>query len=77
MYEALRFAPTVLWEDYADLDESQISHDSNRKFKEDAAPFRHNRLIVSHINMLIITTSMLLLMIITAAITIVSLFRWL
>ncbi len=44
MYENLQHAPPIFWEEYSKLDKRQISHDMNRRFRENAAPFRRKRI---------------------------------
>ena len=39
MYECLRVAPRIFWEEYKDLPDVQISEATNQKFRERAAPF--------------------------------------
>lgn len=43
VYEALRFAPPLFWEEYSNLDDDQISHETNRSYCERAAPYVHSQ----------------------------------
>ena len=40
MYDCLRVAPRVFWEEYKDLPDVQVSEATNRRFRERAAPYR-------------------------------------
>ena len=40
MYECLRVAPRIFWEEYQSLPEAQVNEGTNRKFRERAAPYR-------------------------------------
>ena len=52
MYEALRSAPPLFWEEYAGLPDNQVSEETNRSFRERAAPYgqssisRYNRIVI-------------------------------
>ena len=39
MYECLKVAPRVFWDEYKDLPDVQVSDATNRKFRERAAPY--------------------------------------
>ena len=39
MYECMRAAPRVFWEEYANLPAVQVTEATNRKFRERAAPY--------------------------------------
>lgn len=53
MYESLRHAPTLFWEEYANLPDEEVNEMTNSKYRERAAPFvesklyTHNRAILS------------------------------
>lgn len=53
MYESLRFAPQVFWEEYSKLPDAQINEEMNRKYRELAAPYlyaqssRHSRIVIT------------------------------
>ena len=40
MYESLRVAPRIFWEEYKSLPDPQVNEATNRKFRERAAPYR-------------------------------------
>ena len=42
MYEALKFAPSSFWDEYSRLEESEIDENTNRKFREMAAPYQYS-----------------------------------
>ena len=41
MYESLRFAPQMFWEEYSKLPDEDINEETNRKYRELAAPYRY------------------------------------
>lgn len=43
MYEALRLAPRLFWEEYSKLSEHEISEQSNNKYRMRAAPYLHKQ----------------------------------
>ena len=45
MYEELRPAPPLFWEEYAGLTDDQVSQQTNRIYRERAAPYGHSRSI--------------------------------
>ena len=45
MHEALRPAPPLFWEEYACLPFYQVTVETNRSFRERAAPYGNNRSI--------------------------------
>ena len=45
VYEALSPAPPLFWEEYAGLPVEQVSKETNRRFREIAAPYGHSRSI--------------------------------
>ena len=53
MYESLRHAPPLFWEEYRTLSDEEVNEATNRKYRERAAPFMesklhaHNRWILS------------------------------
>lgn len=54
MYEALRFAPPIFWEEYANLSIDQISYEMNHQYRESAAPFRHSSTTINNNTMLVV-----------------------
>ena len=60
MYEALRSAPPIFWEEYSNLEERQMDSDINRRYRENAAPFRHNSLNINNKAMLGIAIAVLI-----------------
>ena len=68
MHEALRSAPSIFWEEYSNLEKWQINNDTNRRYRENAAPFRHNRLHTNNKVMLGITIALFVLTVIAVAI---------
>ena len=42
MYEALQFAPSTFWDEYSTLEKWEINENTNRKFREMAAPYQHS-----------------------------------
>ena len=72
MYEALRFAPDIFWEEYANLDETKISDDMNRRFRASAAPYQHGQLRLTNVVMVAITVLIFLLTGVLAAIELIS-----
>ena len=42
VYEALKFAPSTFWEEYSTLEECEINEDTNRKFRDMAAPYQYS-----------------------------------
>ena len=53
MYESLRSAPPLFWEEYAGLTDDEISEEANRSFRRRARPYRniqsgrYNRIIIA------------------------------
>ena len=53
MYESLRFAPQMFWEEYSKLPDAAINEESNRKYRELAAPYlyaqstKHSRIVIT------------------------------
>ena len=45
MYESLRHAPQRFWRVYAEIPDAELNDETNRKFREMAAPFRHSQLM--------------------------------
>ena len=43
IYEGLRFAPPLFWDEYANLDDDHISQETNRSYLERAAPYVHSQ----------------------------------
>lgn len=43
MYEGLRQAPPLFWEEYINLPDYAVSQETNRKFRERIAPFRYSQ----------------------------------
>ncbi len=73
MYEALRFAPPIFWEEYCNLEEGQISYDNNRRYRESAAPFQHSSLNVNNKLMLGIAIFVLIFTAVSVAIGVINL----
>ncbi len=55
MYECLRGAPAIFWEEYTKLGRKQINEASNRKFRERVAPYSVHRTEVTQRTILLIT----------------------
>ena len=72
MYETLRFAPAIFWEEYANLDETQINDDTNQKYRASAAPYQHSQVHLTNTVMITITVLIFLLTGILAAIELIS-----
>ena len=43
MYENLRPAPSLFWEEYANLPDEEINQETNRSYRERAAPYSHSQ----------------------------------
>ena len=67
VYEGLRFAPTLFWEEYANLDDDQISRETNRSYLERAAPFVHSQTSRHTIIVIIVAVLTLILTAVVAA----------
>ena len=48
VYEALRLAPPLFWEEYSGLPANQVSEQTNRNFRERAAPYGHSQSMRYH-----------------------------
>ncbi len=65
MYEALRPAPQLFWEEYAGLPDEEVGYDTNRSYRERAAPYshsqssRHNRIIIAVAALTLLLTAIL------------------
>ena len=42
VYESLRHAPQLFWDEYADLTDDKVNEETNSKYREIAAPFHQN-----------------------------------
>lgn len=53
MYESLRLAPQMFWEEYSKIPDEAINEETNRKYRELAAPYRyaqsskHSRIVIT------------------------------
>ena len=72
MYESLRSAPDLFWEEYANLPDNEVNEESNSRYRERAAPYHHSQ--SSRYNRIVITVAglTLLLTAVLAAIEILS-----
>ena len=43
MYEGLSIAPPLFWEEYANLQDDHVNQETNRSYRERAAPYIHSR----------------------------------
>lgn len=65
MYEALRPAPSLFWDEYASLPDEEIGYDTNRSYRERAAPFgrnqssRYNRITMAVAGLTLVLTAVL------------------
>ena len=60
MYEALRPAPPLFWEEYANLPDEQVTQETNRIYRERAAPYGHSQ--ASKYNRTVIVVAVLTLL---------------
>ena len=53
MYESLRFAPQLYWEEYSKLPDAAVNEETNRKYRELASPYlyaqssKHSRIVIT------------------------------
>ena len=65
IYEALRPAPPLFWEEYASLSDEQITIETNRSFRERAVPYghtqssRYNRIVIVVATLTLLLTAVL------------------
>ena len=71
IYEALRPAPSLFWEEYTNLSDEQITMETNRSFRERAAPYGHIQ--SSRYNRIVIVVAILTLLL-TAILVAIELF---
>ena len=71
MYEGLRSAPPLFWEEYADLPDDQVNQETNRSYRERATPYGHGRLIRDNRTVIVVAVLTLLL---TAIVVVKQLF---
>lgn len=43
VYESLQHSPPLFWEEYTDLPDEEVNEETNRKYRELAAPYRYNQ----------------------------------
>ena len=43
MYESLRHAPALFWEEYKNLPDVEVNESNNHRFRERVAPYSHIR----------------------------------
>lgn len=67
MYEGLRPAPPLFWEEYANLSDEQISLETNRSYRERAAPYGHTQSSKYNRIVIVVATLTLLLTAVLAA----------
>ena len=60
MYEGLRPAPPLFWEEYANLPDDKINHETNHSYRERAAPYGHSQ--SSKYNRIVIVVAVLTLL---------------
>lgn len=75
MYETLKFAPSTFWDEYSSLEKWEINENTNRKFREMAAPYQYSDTRSIARAALIISTVALIVALIIAAIEQSDVFR--
>ena len=68
IYEILRSAPDWLWEEYSKLEKWQINENTNRKYRELAAPYQHREIRYFNKTMILIMIIALMVAIIAATV---------
>ena len=61
MYEGLRHAPLLFWEEYSNLPDKEVNENTNSKYLERAAPYRYSQ--SSRYNRIVITVAVLTLLV--------------
>ena len=63
VYESMKQAPPLFWEEYTQLPEEEVNEETNQKYRERAAPYRYN-LSIRH-NIIVIVVGVLALVLAT------------
>ncbi len=75
VYESLRHAPPLFWEEYTQLPDEEVDEETNRKYRERAIPYRYSQ-SSRHNNILIGVTVLTLLVAVLAALLAFGEFFW-
>ena len=67
MYESLRHAPQIYWEEYINLPDGRISRETNRDYRERGMLYRHRQVSKENKILIVLTIVALILMAIPAA----------
>ena len=68
MYESLLPGPPIIWEEYANLPEEEIGHETNDKYRRLVEPYRH-RQSTGHNRTMVVLTAIALLIAATGVMT--------
>ena len=73
MYECLRAAPAIFWEEYVNLPDWQVSKSTNREFRERVAPYVVNQGEKHQRNILLLTVLIIVLTVLTVGVAFLTL----